>query len=237
MRSTENGCPSFLAQQPLRSDNSIEISVVAALDTLHDFLSSKRPCLLLLRFAYIQLTWMIDAYKAVAATDWIQGKVNRSVGQRDASVAIDLYLVTKREVPDEEMKRSQVSGYCRTGRLWTALAGRSPLLVCIFPPIADTIVYVPRLLPSSFATHCVERQNNSIRDSTVRNICGSIERDHPDLVQIMIKVATYAGLGSSDMAQTKPSLEDVVTKTHQALSSADWVVRLEHHQVGRMKCG
>ena len=46
-------------------------------------------------FTYIHLAGVIDAYKAVAATDRIQGKVSQSVRQRDASVAIDMYLKAK----------------------------------------------------------------------------------------------------------------------------------------------
>ena len=170
----------LLGQQPLRSDSSIDTSVVAAFDILHEFSASKRACRLLLRLAYIQLTWVIDAYKAVAAAN----RTERAVGHGDATVAINLYLDSKRKVPGERMKRSQLSGYCRTGRPWAALAGRSPILVLIFPTIADTVVYVPRLLPFFSMTHIVDKQNNSIRDSTIRDLCGQVERDHPELVQI-----------------------------------------------------
>jgi hypothetical protein len=120
--------------------NSIETSVMATLDTVLDLLEGNRVCRLLSRFAYIQLAWLIDAYKAAAATDRVQGKVRRRVGQRDVSVAIDLYLQAKRKVSGETLKRRQILGYYRTGRRWRVLAGRAPISVFIFPRIADTIV-------------------------------------------------------------------------------------------------
>lgn len=96
----------FSAPQPAVYSNSIKTSVVAALDTVLDVLKGKgnRVCRLLSRFAYIQLTWLIDAYKAAAATDRVRCKVRRRVRQRDASVTIDLYLQTKRKVSGETLK-------------------------------------------------------------------------------------------------------------------------------------
>ena len=61
------------AQQPLGCSNDIETSVVAAFDRVHDLLKNRRTSGLLLRFAYIQLTRVIDDYKAVEATDRTQG--------------------------------------------------------------------------------------------------------------------------------------------------------------------
>jgi hypothetical protein len=130
----------FSAPQPAVYSNSIETSVVAALDTVLDILKGNRVCRLLSRFAYIQLAWLIDAYKAAAATDRVQHKVRRRVGQRDASVAIDLYLETKRKVSGKTLKRGQILGYYRTGRRWRVLGQRAPISVFIFPQIADTIV-------------------------------------------------------------------------------------------------
>jgi hypothetical protein len=136
----------FLSQQPLVCKNSIETSVTVALDTVQDILKGNRICRLLLRLAYIHLAWVIDAYRAVAATDCVQGKASRNVGQRDASVAIDMYLKAKRKVSGEVLKRSKLLGYCRTGRRLAVLAGQSPIMVFVFPQMAETIGYVP---PSS----------------------------------------------------------------------------------------
>jgi hypothetical protein len=131
------------AQQPQGSDHDIETSVIAAMDTVRDLRKGDRLCRFLLRFAYIRLIWIIDVYKAVAVIHRVEGKTSRNVGHGDATTAIDLYLEKRRQVSSEQVKRGQLVADCQTGRRWVSLAGRSPLLVFIFPQTADTIVYVP----------------------------------------------------------------------------------------------
>lgn len=120
---------------------------MAAFDTVQNLLDGNRICRLLLRFAYFQLTWVVDAYKAVVAKERVQNKACRPVGKGDATVAINLYLEAKRKVSGVALRRSRLLGHCRTGRRWAALAGRAPLLILVFPHIADTIVYVLSHLP------------------------------------------------------------------------------------------
>jgi hypothetical protein len=140
----ESWMPSFTSYS-LDYSSSIETRVVAALDRVQDLLHGNRVCRLLLRFAYLQLAWSINAYKAVAAADRVKRRGRRKVGHRDATVAINLYLETKRKKTGKEVTRNRLLGYCRTGRRLAVLAGRAPLLVFIFPQVADTIVYVPPL--------------------------------------------------------------------------------------------
>ena len=177
-----------------------------------------RVCRLLSRFAYIQLAWLIDAYKAAAATDRVRRKVRRRVGQRGASVAIDLYLQTKRKVSGETLKRRQILGYYRTGRRWRVLASRAPISVLIFLQIADTIVYV-FLHPPLVETHGFERQNNSITGSTLRALAARIEQNRPELIGALMEVGEYTCLAASSTAQTMPRLEDVVANMYQVLGS------------------
>jgi len=122
--------------------NNLEKSVVTAFETIRDLLSGNRVCRLLSRFASIRLISLIDAYKAVAATDRTQCDGSRGRGRGDATVAIDLYLQAKRKTADKMLERGRILGYCRTGRRWKTLAGRAPILVFMFPNIAETIVYV-----------------------------------------------------------------------------------------------
>ena len=206
----------FAAQQPVVCKNSAETSVITALDTVQDLLNGNRICRLLSRFAYIYLAWVVDAYKAVAAADRVQGKASRNVGQRDASVAIDMYLKAKRKASGEQLKRSRLLGYCRTGRRWAVLAGSSPISVFVFPRIAETIVYVPPLL-IIIETDNLERQNNSITDSTVQAIAIQIQDNNPELVRILAELGWYAGLIHSNSTHTMPDLEDVVARTNKAL--------------------
>lgn len=128
------------SRQSLGHGNSLETSFVSAVDSVKDLLEGNRVNRLLLRFAYFQLQRCIDAYKKAAAADRGRRKGGRRRGHRDATVAISMYLKTKQKTSGEEMKRSQLLGYCRTGRRWAILAGESPLLMFIFSHVADTIV-------------------------------------------------------------------------------------------------
>ena len=130
----------FFALQPAVYNSSIETSVMAAVDTVLDVLKGNRACRLLSRFAYIQLVWLINAYKTAATTDRVEHKVPRDPGHGDTTIAIDMYLQKKREVSGETLTRGDISALCRTGRRWIVLAGRAPVSVFVFPRIADTIV-------------------------------------------------------------------------------------------------
>ena len=126
----------------LADNNNSEQSLIAAMDIVQGLMKGNRIRRLLLRFAYMHLARTILDCKTVAATDRIQGNTYRSVGIRDATVAIDMYLKAKQDVSGEPLKRSTLLGYYRAGRRWADLAGSSPLLVFIFPQMAETIVYV-----------------------------------------------------------------------------------------------
>ena len=215
---------SYLDQQPCGPDGTVETSIVAALHRVQGLLEDKRTSRLLLRFACLQLTWEIDAYKTVAATDRIQGKAKRSPGQRDSTIAIDLYLAMKQRV--SKKVRRDLSTHCRTRRRWFALAGRSPFLIFFFPAIADTLVYVAIRLPLS-ETHGFERQNNSITESTLKALVHLIEQKHPGLVQVLNEVGAYTGLFSSGITPTRPCAEDFVLRIHQLFSSIRQTISLE----------
>jgi hypothetical protein len=139
----ENLIPS-LVQQPLVSqNNSIKESVIAAFDTIQGLVNGKEIHRLLLRFAYIHLVRVIDIYRAAAAKDRVEGQLSRGVGQRDITVAIDMYLAAKKKVSRSSLSRTKLLDYCRRGKRWSFLAGPSPISVFVFSRAADTIVYVP----------------------------------------------------------------------------------------------
>jgi hypothetical protein len=92
---------------------------------------------------------VIDIYRATAAKDRAEGQVSRGVGQRDITVAIDIYLAAKKDSKGE-LSRTKLLDYCRRGKRWSFLAGPSPISVFVFAHAADTIVYVlPPLLPNT----------------------------------------------------------------------------------------
>ena len=145
-----------LAQQPLVCyHNGSKESVIAAFDTIQGLINGKDICRPLLRFAYIYLVQVIDACQAAAAKDRVKGQP-RGVGQRDITVAIDMYLQAKKQTSSRGRPRSKLWDYCRRGKRWSLLAGPSPILVFVFLRAADTIVYgLPPLLfyiPSSRLT-------------------------------------------------------------------------------------
>jgi hypothetical protein len=59
------------AQLPRDGGNNTEALVMAALDMVQELSKGNHICRVLLRFAYVQLAWAIDAYKAMATTDRI----------------------------------------------------------------------------------------------------------------------------------------------------------------------
>jgi hypothetical protein len=147
----ESLIPSIVQQPLVYNNNSIEESVIAAFDTVQNLVNGKHIHRLLLRFAYIHLVRVIDMYRAAAAKDRVEGQVgqvSRGVGQRDSTVAIDMYLAAKKKDSKGGLSRTKLLDYCRRGKRWSFLAGPSPISVFVFSPAADTIVYVlPPLLP------------------------------------------------------------------------------------------
>jgi hypothetical protein len=65
--------------------------------------------------------------------------------------------------------------------------------------------------------HDLERQNNSITDSTVQAIAIQIQDNHPELVRILAEAGQYAGLAHSSKTHSMPQLEDVVARANKAL--------------------
>ncbi|PVH69383.1 hypothetical protein DL98DRAFT_173915 [Cadophora sp. DSE1049] len=114
---------SFSAE-PLADNNNFEQSLIAVMDLVQGLMKGNRIRRLLLRFAHMHVVRTI--------LDCI----------RDTTIAIDMYLKAKQDVSREPLKRSTLLGYYRAGRRWAALAGSSPLLVFIFPQMAEIIVYV-----------------------------------------------------------------------------------------------
>ena len=215
---------SYLARQPRRIDVTIESSVVAAIQRVNELREDKHSSRLLLRFAYLQLTWEIEAYKTVAATDRIEGRSKRSRGQRDSTIALDLYLAAEQRI--SKKARNAVTTDCRSGRRWAALVGRSPLLIFVFPEAADTIVYVAPPFPVVPDSQ-LRRQNGSMTESTLQALIHLIEQNHPGLVRVLNEIGALAGLFSTGITPIRPCIEDFVVRTHQLFSSLPQIIPAE----------
>ena len=137
----EGWIPSFL-NEPLVCNNATEDPLISAFDKVHNLVEGGKLQRLMLRCAYIQLGRVIDAHKATAATDRLQGHTRRRVGQRDSSVAIDTYLLLKERCSAQALPKKTLLEYSRKGRRWTLLGGIAPLSVLVFSSAAETIMYV-----------------------------------------------------------------------------------------------
>jgi hypothetical protein len=115
------------------------------------------------------LHWLEALGWAAAAKDRVKGQVSREVGQRDITITIDIYLAAKKKDSKGELSRTKLLDYCRQGKQWFFLTGPSPLLVFIFSPAIDIIVYIlPHLsLIPPRRDLPPQRQNNSITDPTI----------------------------------------------------------------------
>jgi hypothetical protein len=115
-------------------------SVVAAFDEVHRLTRDDRCKRLPLRFAHLQLKYALDALHAAATKDRL--RVRRKPGYSNASLAIDIYLNTKRNHPGEIPSRDRLSEYRRVSTRWPQLAGTSPLQLSVYSDAAETIMCV-----------------------------------------------------------------------------------------------
>ena len=132
-------------RQSLSCSSSVEEHVIAAFDMVQHLVNGQQIHRLILRFAYVRLVQIIEVYKATATKDRVEGQVCREPGQRDITVAIDMYLAAKK-ISGGGLSRTKLLDYYRRGKRWSLLAGPSPISVFVFSHAADTIMYVFPLL-------------------------------------------------------------------------------------------
>ena len=87
--------------------------------------------------AYVQLTQMLTGLRKKVQHDRRHGLIIGKRSQRDATIAIDIYLRATGRV-----NRGEVHGLTSLGNRWTAISGRYPLLLFTFTDVADRIMYV-----------------------------------------------------------------------------------------------
>jgi len=113
--------------------------VADAIRTLDDFI--KCPASNVdLRIAYVQLARMMTSLKEKVRMDRQQGLVVGKRSQRDATIAINLYLSATGRTDREEVRE-----LTRLSNRWAALPGRYPLLLTTFTDVAERIMYVSSL--------------------------------------------------------------------------------------------
>lgn len=166
--------PQLLAQNMLRSDARIEFSthlfeiyrfwlqlvhnttlprnisctdagVLAAFQAINRIIASDRHRLA--RLAYVRLVSLVASLKSTVSMNHKHGRIHRSVGYRNASVVLDIYVMAQATSTDRT--RQGLSRRIRAAKRWFHLAGSSPLLLITHSDMAEHIVQVP-LCPQRF---------------------------------------------------------------------------------------
>jgi len=99
---------------------------------------------------HIYLVGVIDMYRAAATKDRVEGQVSRGDGQRDITVAIDIYLAAKKKDSKGKLSRTKLLDYYSRSQRWFFLARPSPVSIFVFAGAANIIVNVlSPLLPNT----------------------------------------------------------------------------------------
>jgi hypothetical protein len=115
------------------STDSRVLSAIRALDN-----TIKRPeSQGVARLAYVQLTRVLADLRKKIQDDRRQGLIPGRRSQRDATVAINIYLDATGRA-----RREDVYKLISCGNRWAAMAGRYPLLLYTLTEVAEGIVYV-----------------------------------------------------------------------------------------------
>lgn len=157
--------------------------VSAAFHFLDDVITSGDEAYLSARLAYARLPGVLASLTDIVAIERRNRDILLSIGQRDTSIAIDIYVNTQRTARDKRAARRHVSRRVRAGKRWAALAGTSPLLLVAYSDAAERIMYVS---PCSSFWRCLTSHsaNFSIPIRTLNALSIELSRvSPPELVE------------------------------------------------------
>lgn len=92
----------------------------------------------LARLAYARLPPVMSALHSIISVDRKQGRIHSTVGYRNASVALDIYVSAQRKNTDAT--RRKLVKRSRLATRWAHLGGSYPLLMVSHPEVVDQIV-------------------------------------------------------------------------------------------------
>jgi len=151
------GWASLLGQTTLPDNTSCTDSRVAdAIRTLDNMIRCPENKIAL-RITYVQLRRMMNSLKQKVKDDRRQGLIVGKRSQRDATVAITLYLNATGRTNREEARE-----LTRLSNRWSALAGRYPLLLTTFTDVAERIMY-DSFLPICYGFMALISQSHKTR--------------------------------------------------------------------------
>ncbi|KAK4119918.1 hypothetical protein N657DRAFT_551789, partial [Parathielavia appendiculata] len=92
------------------------------------------------RLAYFQLTHVMASLKKSVQNDRRYGRIESKVGQRDANIALDIYLKAQGVVSNHKVVRQRLHKRLRISKRWAHFAWPSPLLILTHSKMADRIM-------------------------------------------------------------------------------------------------
>ncbi|KAH8747964.1 hypothetical protein F5883DRAFT_436876, partial [Diaporthe sp. PMI_573] len=92
----------------------------------------------LARLGHTCLIRLLTTLEGIIASDRRHGRIQTSVGYRNASVALDLYIMARGE--QQDCARSKLYKRTRTAKRWFHLGGNSPLLLFAHADAAESIM-------------------------------------------------------------------------------------------------
>lgn len=92
------------------------------------------------RVGYISLAFLMDDIKREIAIDRRCGRIVSKRGQRDASLALDLYLAAQGSVPNPQRAKKHLYRRLKISRCWRAFSKRGSLLSVVCGEKAERIM-------------------------------------------------------------------------------------------------
>lgn len=123
-----------------RSEPNWQEQVVDVFRRIDDYIASKEGVPQLQRIGYVGLAMLMEEVKRVIALRRRHGGIRGKRGQRNASLALDLYLSALGAVPHRRHAKMQISRQLELGRRWQTLSTCCPLLSVTCVEKADIVM-------------------------------------------------------------------------------------------------
>lgn len=134
---------SLLRVTTLPSDiRSSDTRIINAFKAVDSIICGKATTYRLRRLAYVQLTRIFTILEYSIKSERESKQVHREPCRRDASVALDIYMMAQEDCGSPSALRRALQERKRTSRSWNDMAGPSPLFTMMYSEAAEQIVYV-----------------------------------------------------------------------------------------------
>lgn len=114
-----------------------DASVIHAFQNIDQIINNDSQ---LSRLAFVQLARFMTSLRGVVAVDRKHGRIHTTVGYRNASVALDIYIKAQTQFDTPEAFRKKLNRRVRIAKRWDHLGGSSPLLLIVHSHVAGQLV-------------------------------------------------------------------------------------------------